>query len=197
MNELTKICVFCGASIGTQAIYQQTAQALGMELVQRGIGLVYGGGSVGLMGAVASTVAMNGGQVIGVIPRSLKTKEVVGEVYGELITVKTMHERKAKMARLSDGFIAMPGGFGTLDELFESITWGQLGIHSKPVGLLNVNNYFSPLLQWVDLALAEGFVRPHHRSLIVTADEPAALIEKMMAYDPPAGLVQWLDLDEA
>jgi uncharacterized protein (TIGR00730 family) len=196
MNPLTKICVFCGANLGKDLVYQQKAEALGAELVRRQIGLVYGGGSIGLMGTIARTVLEQGGKVTGVIPGSLKTKELAGEVFGDLITVQTMHERKATMARLADGFIAMPGGFGTLEELFEAITWGQLGIHTKPVGLLNVNQYFTPLLQWVDQAVAEGFVRAHHRNLITVADEPAALIEQMLVYEPPAGLVQWLDLDK-
>lgn len=197
MNPLTQVCVFCGASSGQNPIYQAMAQALGVEMARRDIGLVYGGGSVGLMGTIARTVVNNGGKVTGVIPGALKTKELAGDIFGELITVNTMHERKALMARLADGFIAMPGGFGTLDELFEVITWGQLGIHTKPVGLLNVNHYFAPLLEWVEQALAEGFVRPRHRNLIIVADEPAVLIDQMVAYEPPAGLVQWLDLDKS
>lgn len=197
MKQLTNLCVYCGASPGSHPIYEQTARAMGEELVRRGIGLVYGGGSVGLMGTIAQTVITNGGKVTGVIPHSLKTKELAGAIFGELITVNTMHERKAIMAQLSDGFIAMPGGFGTLEELFEAITWGQLGIHTKPVGLLNVHHYFDPLLQWVEQAVGQGFVRPQHQKLVLVADEPAALIEQMMAYEPPAGLVRWLDLDKA
>ena len=197
MKQFTNLCVYCGASTGSQPIYEQMARALGEELVRRGIGLVYGGGSIGLMGSIARTVIANGGKVTGVIPNSLKTKEVAGEIFGDLITVNTMHERKAMMARLSDGFIAMPGGFGTLEELFEATTWGQLGIHTKPVGLLNVNHYFDGLLQWIEQAVAHGFIRPHHQNLIIVANEPAALIEKMLVYEPPAGLVQWLDLDKA
>jgi cytokinin riboside 5'-monophosphate phosphoribohydrolase len=197
MNPLTNICVYCGASLGNRPIYQQMAQALADEMARRGIGLVYGGGSVGLMGTIAHAVHEKGGKVTGIIPNALKMKEIVGEVFYELIAVNTMHERKAMMAHLADGFIAMPGGFGTLDELFEAITWGQLGIHAKPVGLLNVNHYFDPLLQWVEQALTEGFVRPHHRNLIVVAEEPALLIDKMNEYEPPAGLVQWLDWNKA
>ena len=197
MNSITNICVYCGASLGSRPVYQQMAEALGAEMVRRGIGLIYGGGSVGLMGTIARTVHEQGGKVTGIIPSALKTKEITSQVFGELITVTTMHERKAMMARMADGFIAMPGGFGTLDELFEAITWGQLGIHAKPVGLLNVNHYFDPLLQWVEQALSEGFVRAHHRNLIVVAEEPALLIDQMNGYEPPAGLVQWLDWNKA
>ncbi|MEZ4862031.1 MAG: TIGR00730 family Rossman fold protein [Caldilineaceae bacterium] len=196
MNQLESICVFCGSSAGAQPIFQEQAQQLGAALVARGIHLVYGGGSIGLMGAVARTVATGGGKVTGVIPRSLKTKEVVGEVYGELVVVKSMHERKATMARLAQAFIAMPGGFGTLDELFEVITWGQLGIHAKPIGLLNVAGFFDFIESWVEHALSQGFIRPQHRHLLVIEREPAALIERLLHHTPPAGLVQWLDLDE-
>lgn len=197
MNSFKNICVFCGASLGQGPIYQAAAQALGVEMNRRHIGLIYGGGGVGLMGTIARAVLAGGGAVTGVIPGPLKTKELSGEILGDLITVHTMHERKATMTQLADGFIAIPGGFGTLDELFEAITWGQLGIHSKPIGLLNVNGYFTPLLQWIETALTEGFVRTQHRNLIVVADEPATLIDLMVAHEPPPTLVKWLDLNEA
>lgn len=197
MNSFKNICVFCGASLGQGSVYQDVAQALGAELNRRRIGLIYGGGGVGLMGTIARAVLAGGGAVTGVIPGPLKTKELSGEVLGDLITVRTMHERKATMTQLADGFIAIPGGFGTLDELFEALTWGQLGIHNKPIGLLNVNGYFTPLLQWIEHALAEGFVRPQHRNLIVVADEPAILLDLMIAYEPPPALTKWLDLNEA
>ena len=197
MNSFKNICVFCGASLGQGSIYQDMAQALGAELNRRHIGLIYGGGGVGLMGTIARTVLAGGGAVTGVIPGPLKSKELSGEVLGDLITVRTMHERKATMTQLADGFIAIPGGFGTLDELFEALTWGQLGIHNKPIGLLNVNGYFTPLLQWIEHAMGEGFVRPQHRNLIVVADEPATLLDLMIAYEPPPALTKWLDLNEA
>jgi uncharacterized protein (TIGR00730 family) len=146
------------------------------------------------MGTVALTVEQLGGQVVGVIPQSLTVKEIVQRPVGQLILVNTMHERKAKMAQLADAFIALPGGFGTMDELFEAITWGQLGIHSKPIGLLNINNFYTPLLQWVEQAVAHGFVRPQHRKLLAVAQEPAQLIDQLRQYEAPPGLVQWKDL---
>jgi uncharacterized protein (TIGR00730 family) len=191
MRNLKNICVFCGASPGAHPVYMNAAQALGAALAARGIGLVYGGGTVGLMGAIARSVASHGGRVIGVIPGALMVKELVSDVIGELNIVETMHERKARMVSLADAFIGLPGGFGTLDELFEAITWGQLGIHSKPIGLLNVNRFFDPLLSWVDLALAEGFVRPQHRRLVQATDTPAALLDLLAQYIAPPGLVKW------
>lgn len=191
---IKRICVFCGSSMGNRPTFQTAAQQLGQLFLEREIALVYGGGSIGLMGEIARTVAEGGGQVIGIIPGALKTKEIVGAVYGELIEVATMHERKAKMANLADAFIAMPGGYGTLDELFEAVTWGQLGIHQKPIGLLNVDEYFTPLAQWVDNALAMGFVRPQHRALLAMATEPTHLLDQLAAYEPAPGLVSWENL---
>ena len=152
--------------------YRLAAETLGRELVRRDIGLVYGGGSVGLMGVLARTVHERGGDVLGVIPEPLTTREMAGDNIGETIVVETMHERKALMNEHSDAFIALPGGFGTLDELFEAITWGQLGIHRKPIGLLNVDGYFDPLLQWIDHRSRKGFVRPHHRHCFSPATTP-------------------------
>lgn len=193
-KSFSRICVFCGSSMGNRPSFQRAAQQLGQTLLDRGIGLVYGGGSVGLMGEIARTVAEGGGSVVGIIPGALKTKEIVGTVYGELIEVETMHERKAKMANLADAFIALPGGYGTLDELFEIVTWGQLGIHQKPIGLLNVEEYFTPLLQWVENALAMGFVRPQHRAILTMAAEAATLLDHLAAYTPAPGLVSWENL---
>jgi uncharacterized protein (TIGR00730 family) len=192
--NLKTVCVFCGANSGAHPLYEQAAQAMGLELVRRGISLVYGGGTVGLMGTVARTVQDAGGQVTGVIPKSLMVKELASEAIGELIVVTTMHERKAKMASLADSFIALPGGFGTLDELFEILTWGQLGIHTKPIGLLNVNQFYDPLLAWVDHAVAESFVRSQHRRLVQTATDPAALLDLLATYEAPPGLVKWENL---
>jgi uncharacterized protein (TIGR00730 family) len=146
------------------------------------------------MGTVARTVQGAGGHVTGVIPKALMVKELASEAIGELLVVTTMHERKAKMASLADGFIALPGGFGTLDELFEILTWGQLGLHSKPIGLLNVNQFYDPLLAWVDHAVGESFVRSHHRRLVQTATEPAALLDLLADYAAPPGLVKWENL---
>lgn len=197
MRDLGSICVFCGASMGARPEYQAAAVALGREMGRRRLGLVYGGGSVGLMGALAHAAQAAGCNVVGVIPESLTNRELMGDQIGELLVVETMHERKAIMASLADAFLALPGGFGTLDELFEMITWGQLGIHSKPLGLLNVEGYFDPLMEWVEGGISEGFVRPHHRELIVIGDEPAALIDRMQNHTPPPGLVKWLGVDDA
>jgi uncharacterized protein (TIGR00730 family) len=191
MNLIRSMCVFCGASSGGKDIYRLTAEALGRELVSRGIRLVYGAGSVGLMGVVARTVHERGGEVLGIIPEPLMTREMAGNAIGETIVVQTMHERKALMNDHCDAFIAMPGGFGTMDELFEAITWGQLGIHHKPIGLLNVNHYFDPVLQWIDQAVREGFVRPQHRQLFLASDDPSLLIERLALMPLPAGLTRW------
>lgn len=165
-------------------------------MAQRQIGLVYGGGSVGLMGAIAQTVLNCGAPVRGIIPRALQPRELAGETIGELHVVDSMHERKLLMARYSDAFIAMPGGFGTMDELFEVVTWGQLGIQRKAIGLLNVNGYWDPILAWIEHALDENFIRPHHRGLIVVANEPVELLDLLAEHEPPAGLTQWLAWDQ-
>jgi len=197
MASLKNICVFCGANAGARPIYGVAARALATELINRDLDLVYGGGSVGLMGVIAGAVQRGGRNVLGIIPRSLEPKELSGTSFGEVIVVDSMHERKLLMAKRSDAFIAMPGGFGTLDELFEMITWGQLGIHAKPVGLLNVDGYFDPLLAWIDGAVEEGFIRQHYRELVVIGDEPDALLDRIAAYTPPSGLLQWLNIEQA
>lgn len=197
MNSLHSLAVFCGANPGLQPVYMEIAEALGRELGRRGLRLVYGGGSVGLMGAIARAAHSAGAEVIGVIPAPLTAREVMGQKIGELIVVDTMHARKATMASLADGFIALPGGLGTMDELAEALTWGQLGIHAKPIGLLNVNGYYDPLLRWIDHGVAEGFIRPHHRQLVVEGTEPAGLIEQLAQHVPPPGIVKWMDLDKA
>ncbi len=190
MNQLRSVCVYCGSSIGAKDVYRQAAEALGRELVSRGLRLIYGAGSVGLMGVLARTVYDRGGEVLGVIPGVLAPREVAGEQIGETVVVETMHERKALMAQEADAFIAMPGGFGTLDELFEAITWGQIGIQRKPIGLLNVAGYFDPLLAWVDQAVKEGFIRPQHRQLFIVSDDPSILLEKLAFHEPPQGFVK-------
>ncbi len=194
-RAIKAICVFCGSSYGKQPIYAEAAQGLGKLLAQRDIGLVYGGGGVGLMGVIARTVIEAGGRVTGVLPHVLRGKELpsaelLGLIYGELIEVDTMHERKATMARLCDAYIAMPGGYGTLDELFEAVTWGQLGIQRKAIGLLNVNGYFDPLLAWIDRAVTDGFVNSTYRDLMVVEQRSEALLERLIAHTPPPGLLQ-------
>ena len=171
------LCVFCGSSLGARPAYDQAARQLGRELVRRGIGLVYGGGNVGLMGVLADTVLEAGGQVVGVIPKALMAREVGHRGLPDLRVVKSMHERKALMAELADGFVAMPGGMGTLEEFFEVTTWAQLGFHSKPCALLNVNGYFDPLLRLLDHAVAEGFIRPKYRALVGVAPDVHTLLD--------------------
>uniref|UniRef100_A0ACD5UXS0 Uncharacterized protein n=1 Tax=Avena sativa TaxID=4498 RepID=A0ACD5UXS0_AVESA len=171
-SRFRRICVFCGSSKGKKSSYQDAAAMLGEELVARNIDLVYGGGSVGLMGVVSQTVYSGGRHVLGVIPKALMPREITGETMGEVKAVTDMHQRKAEMARQSDAFIALPGGYGTLEELLEVITWAQLGIHDKPVGLLNVDGYYNGLLSFIDKAVEEGFIEPTARHIIVLAPTP-------------------------
>lgn len=197
MNEvkIERICVFCGSSSGKRAAYVEQARLLGQAMAAKGIGLVYGAGGIGLMGEVANAVTEANGEVIGIIPYALATKERANPK-GEMRVVNTMHERKAMMANLSDAFIAMPGGFGTFEELMEIITWGQLGIHQKPIGLLNVAGYYDPLLAMIDRAVEEGFILPRYRNLIVVASEAEELLEKLFRYQPLEGIVQWIEMSE-
>jgi uncharacterized protein (TIGR00730 family) len=192
---MKRVCVFCGSSPGARPAYAEAARATGRLLAERGIGLVYGGGDVGLMGQVADAVLGAGGEAIGVIPRALVEREVGHGGLTTLHVVETMHERKAMMADLADGFVALPGGFGTLDELCEILTWSQLGFHAKPCGILNVEGYFDALLALFDHATAEAFVRPQHRTLVLEATDPAALLASMAAFRPPAG-EKWIGRDE-
>ncbi|KAG5086765.1 hypothetical protein AAZX31_19G185400 [Glycine max] len=168
-SRFKRICVFCGSSSGKKPTYQEAAVQLGRELVERRIDLVYGGGSVGLMGLVSQAVHDGGRHVLGVIPTSLMPREITGDPIGEVRAVSSMHQRKAEMARQADAFIALPGGYGTLEELLEVITWAQLGIHSKPVGLLNVDGFYNSLLSFIDKAVDEGFISPTARRIIVSA----------------------------
>src|SRR5579884_1719042 len=185
---MRRICVFAGSSLGAREAYAEAARALGRALAQRGLGLVYGGASVGLMGVVADAALAAGGEVIGVLPRGLFRREVPHRHLTELREVGSMHERKALMADLADGFIALPGGYGTFDELFEIITWAQLGIHSKPIGLLNVADYFAPLLALITYASKEGFIPPDNTQLLLEEEDPAALLNRFEAYTPSARL---------
>lgn len=189
-----RICVFSGSNTGKRKEYQQAARDLGQELIARGLGLVYGGASVGLMGVIADTVLAGGGEVIGVIPRALFRREVAHEHLTTLHEVGSMHERKALMADLSDGFIALPGGFGTFDELFEITTWAQLGLHTKPIGLLNVAGYFTPLLTMVSHAVREGFIPPNHAHILLNSTSPADLLDSFAAYAPLSDQGKWLDI---
>lgn len=176
---MRRICVFCGSSGGTDPRHVEAARALGAELASRGLGLVYGGASVGLMGALADAVLDKGGHVTGVLPSALAARELAHPSLQDLRVVSTMHERKAMMADLADAFIALPGGMGTLDETFEILTWAQLGMHTKPVGLLDVAGYYGPLLTFLDHALAHGFVRAEHRALLDVAGDPAVLLDRL------------------
>jgi len=189
-----RICVFSGSNTGKRQEYQQAARDLGQELVARGLGLVYGGASVGLMGVIADTVLAGGGEVIGVIPRALFRREVAHEHLTTLHEVGSMHERKALMADLSDGFIALPGGFGTFDELFEITTWAQLGLHTKPIGLLNVAGYFTPLLTMVSHAVTEGFIPPDHEHILLNSTSPADLLDSFAVFVPLSDQSKWLDI---
>ena len=192
---MRNICVFCGSQSGTDLRYRQAAIELGGLLAQRGHGLVYGGGHVGLMGIIADSVLQAGGSVTGVIPRPMTERELAHETVTKLYVVSSMHERKALMASLSDAFIALPGGYGTLEELFEVIAWAQLGIHRKPIGLLNVAGYFDALLSLVDHMIGEGFIKTKHRGLFVTAEQPQALLDALQRHQMPATR-RWLTEEE-
>jgi uncharacterized protein (TIGR00730 family) len=192
MNTLKSICLFCGASPGTNPVYRAAAAEFGATLAKQDIRLIYGGGSVGLMGVAADACLANGGTVVGVIPRLLMEKEVGHAGVTEMHVVETMHERKALMTDLSDGFIALPGGYGTLDELFESLTWLQLAYHTKPIGLFNVNHFFDQLIGFLDHAREERFLRDLHRESLQVDADLNALIEKLRhAVAPDTG--KWLD----
>lgn len=192
---LSRIAVFCGSSAGNDARYVDAACAVGKLLVREQIGLVYGGGDTGLMGAVADSVIAGGGEVVGVIPHGLVVKEVAHAGLAELHVVDTMHERKALMADLADGFLTLPGGMGTLDETFEILTWAQLGIHHKPCGVLNVAGYFDPLLAMLDHMVRGGLLRPEHRSLALVDDDAARLLARMRSYEAPA-IPAWVRLED-
>jgi uncharacterized protein (TIGR00730 family) len=181
----TRICVFCGSSPGVRPAYAQAAREVGSALARRKIGLVYGGGSVGMMGAVADAALAAGGEVIGVIPESLVARELAHAGVADLRVVRSMHERKALMAELSDAFLTLPGAFGTLDETCEMLTWNQLGIHAKPCGILDVGGYFGPLLRFLDQAVEEGFLQPESRALLVREEQPERLIERLLRLRAP------------
>ncbi len=189
---MQRLCVFCGSSVGSNSAYADAAHRLGELLTSRGVGLVYGGGHIGLMGVLADAVLQDGGEVIGVIPRSLKDRELAHPLITKLHVVETMHQRKALMADLADGFAALPGGFGTADELFEILTWAQLGLHAKPIGLLNVAGYFGHLLAWLDHTVAEGFLRTEHRQLLLEASHPEELLDLFENFQPAQRKEKWI-----
>ncbi|KAB2080030.1 hypothetical protein ES319_A05G042300v1 [Gossypium barbadense] len=183
-SKFKRVCVFCGSNSGRRKVFSDAALELGNELVKRKIDLVYGGGSVGLMGLISQTVYDGGCNVLGIIPKALMPFEISGETVGEVRTVLDMHERKAEMAREADAFIALPGGYGTMEELLEMITWSHLGIHKKTVGLLNVDGYYNNLLALFDNGVEEGFIKPGARHIIVSAPTANELLEKMEQYTP-------------
>lgn len=192
---IERICVFCGSNSGSDPAYTDAARTLGRLFAREGIALVYGGGSVGLMGELADSVLGAGGQVIGVIPHALWAREVGHRGLTDLRIVDTMHERKAMMADLADGFIALPGGLGTLEEIFEIWTWAQLGLHAKPVGFLDINGFFSPLMQFLDRAAREKFLRDAHRAIALVDSDAESLLRKFDAWKPPR-VEKWITREE-
>ena len=186
------LCVFCGSAVGARPAYTEAAQRLGALMVERGIGLVYGGGNIGLMGVVADAVMSAGGSVTGVIPRNLLAREIGHAGITDLRVVDTMHQRKALMADLSAGFVALPGGYGTFEEFFEVVTWTQLGLHRKGCGLLNLDGYYDPFVAMLDRAVKDGFIKPENRSLVLDDTSPARLLDRVLKFSPPA-TEQWLD----
>jgi uncharacterized protein (TIGR00730 family) len=191
-----RICVFCGSSPGARTAYAEATAEVARLLAGEGIGVVYGGGHVGLMGVLADTAMAAGGEVVGVMPQALVDREIGHTEISELRVVGSMHERKALMADLSDAFIALPGGAGTLEELFEVYTWAQLGLHDKPCGLLDVEDYFSGLVAFLDHAVDERFLREEHRAMLIVEREPRALIERLAEFEPRAVTPKWIDREE-
>jgi uncharacterized protein (TIGR00730 family) len=191
---MNRVCVFAGSSPGGRPEYAAAARALAVELVRRRLGLVYGGGSVGLMGVLADAALSEGGEVIGVIPQGLASRELAHPNLTELRVVSSMHERKALMAALVDGFIALPGGLGTFEETLEVVTWSQLGIHRKPVGALNIAGYFEGLRRMLAHAVAEGFVRPEYLALLLFDERPSALLDALAAWQPPPITRAWVEI---
>ena len=186
MEQLKRICVFCGSSVGSRPTYAAATRELGRTLAARGLGIVFGGGKVGLMGVLADAALAVGGEVIGVIPEALVAREIAHTGLTKLHVVHSMHERKTLMADLADAFIALPGGYGTLEEFLEAVTWTQLGIHKKPCGLLNVNGYYDALLALLDRAVADGFIREANRTLVLDAPDVPMLLGKLEAFRPAA-----------
>jgi uncharacterized protein (TIGR00730 family) len=197
MSDRPSICVFCGSSSGVSSAYAESARLVGETLARRGLGLVYGGGRVGLMGIVADAVLGAGGRAIGVIPEALATKEVAHDGLTELHVVSGMHERKALMATKSAAFLTLPGGIGTFEEFFEILSWGALGIHQKPIGILNVDGFFDPLIALLDHGIAQRFIRPDFLQPLLISDQPESLIGDLLGYVPPAVGPRWIKLEES
>ncbi len=192
---MKKICVYCGSSSGKGDAYLSAADALAQALVERGLGLVYGGASIGVMGALAQAVMKLGGEVVGIMPEALMRREIGSDHLTELQVVGSMHERKAAMAEQSDGFIALPGGMGTLEEMFEILTWGQLGFHNKPIGLLNIDDYYHHLIQFLDHSVEQGLLRQQHRDLLRVQQDPGTLLDSFL--NEPAPLLDiWIERKE-
>jgi uncharacterized protein (TIGR00730 family) len=189
---MKRLCVYCGSSSGSQADYTEAAKDLARALVKWNIDLVYGGASVGTMGVLANTVLAEGGHVIGIIPQALVDREVAHTGLSDLRVVTSMHERKTLMAELSDAFIALPGGLGTLEELFEVLTWAQLGLHQKPCGLLNIRDYYRSLIEFLDHAVAEEFINEAHRAMLLVEEQPGRLLERFERYNAPR-VAKWVD----
>ena len=192
---MKRICVYCGSNPGKLAEYREAARMLGHELAARNLGLVYGGASIGVMGAVADAVLEKGGEAIGVIPFALATREVAHSGLNDLFVVDSMHERKAKMAELSDGFIALPGGWGTIEEIFEMLTWAQLGFHQKPCGLLNISGYYDHLFTFLEHAIDQRFVREEYRPMIMMEQTADDLLDRYLKYQPPT-VKKWIGPEE-
>ena len=189
---MKRICVYCGSNPGRRPEYTQAAKALATTLSAHGIGLVYGGAKIGIMGVIADTMLENKGEVIGVMPQSLVDREVAHPGLTRLEVVPSMHERKAMMAELADGFIALPGGIGTLEEIFEVMTWAQLGFHQKPCALFNVEGYYDKMTAFLDQVVEEGFVKAEHRNLLMTQRDPEALIHAFKTYETPVATTKWV-----
>jgi uncharacterized protein (TIGR00730 family) len=190
-----RVCVYAGSNVGTRSEYRDTAERLAVAIVGRGLGVVYGGANVGLMKVVADTALAHGGEVIGVMPDALIAREIGHPDLAELRVVASMHERKALMADLSDGFVALPGGFGTIEELVEIATWAQLGLHTKPLGLLDAAGFYEPLIAFFDHAVTAGFLRPQHRDTLLVSDDPDALLDAFAAWEPIT-VHKWIDRDQ-
>jgi uncharacterized protein (TIGR00730 family) len=195
-QEVQRACIFCGSSPGARPAYTEVTEDLGHLLVENGITLVFGGATVGLMGRLADTVLSEGGEAIGVIPQALVDREIAHLGLTDLHVVETMHERKQLMADLADAFVALPGGLGTLDELFEIYTWAQLGLHRKPIGILNVEGYFDGLASFLEHATAERFVREDHRSMLIVEEEPRTMLERLESFDPAVVTPKWIDRED-
>jgi uncharacterized protein (TIGR00730 family) len=192
MMEIQTLCVFCGSSDDMDHAYLEAAEMMGRTIAAHHIDIVFGAGRTGMMGALADGALASGGRVIGVIPEIFNTPELLHAGLEELHVVESMHTRKAMMADLADGFIALPGGFGTFEELFEMLTWMQIGLHSKPIGILNVSEYFNPLMKLIQHAQEQGFIYPEHRELICISDNPDELISSLQEFEIPNGLERWV-----